>query len=580
MFAYKKLIFIIIITIIIYSGIFRSGFVWDDHFVILENRDIQVFSWETIKNCFTPGKVDPHTYVPLSYIFIAFNYYLWKINPSGYHVCYFILYLLQIIIIYIILLKLFNRENLAFLGTLFFAVHPIHVETVAWIIGAFYVPANLLMYISFYLYMKFTDKKNKFTYLWLSLICYLVGTFFFPVVYLPVLLLLYGYCFKREKMKFIFLSSLPFFFISLLNTYLGLIVGITGRRIHENNVITPLIINNIFGKYIFNIFIPINLSPFYPIEELYTHSAIYLTISILSLIGIIILLSKSRIYLFCWGWFFISLLPYSHIVIPFNWTMADRYLYAPSFGFCLFIALIFEKLLDYLKKPVCKQITTIIIILLILFYSLITVSMVEIWKDDISLWKYTVKKAPHSPYIIRNLAISYFNMNLFDDSLLYYKRLLKLKASVETYTSIANIEFLKDNYEEALKNYKEAIKLKPDSSELHRSIAIVYYNMGKSKEAITGYRNAWKCDFNPKKFYGYLGMIYHEKGFVSRAIIYYKRSLMLNPDCKDIKELLYIVYLENFLRENDSYSDKNLSNIIKETIEANNLALNYINNGE
>jgi len=120
----RKLIFILVFIAIIYSGLFQNGFVWDDEVEILGNDYIREISLTTIKNCFIPGKIDPYIYHPLPLIIHSFNYFIWKLNPAGYHLFFLFFYILSLILIYFFILGVFEKENTAFFSTLLFAVHP------------------------------------------------------------------------------------------------------------------------------------------------------------------------------------------------------------------------------------------------------------------------------------------------------------------------------------------------------------------------------------------------------------------------------------------------------------------------
>jgi tetratricopeptide (TPR) repeat protein len=570
----KYILLIVFLTFIVYFCVLQNGFVWDDHIQILENNYINDISLDAIKDAFIPGKTSKPVYTPLGDMFHKIYYYLWKTNPFWYHLIILVYFILNLILIYFIVLRLFHKEKVSFLAALFFLVHPVHVETVAWIGCGMYVLASLFLLLSFYFFIRFLEEKKILTFV-LSILFYILSllSHHFPVVF-PLLLLLYIYCFHKDRIKSYFILSLPFWILTLFDVYLSINVVNKAGRIGYNYHETPLIqICNILGKYVLNIVIPVNLSPKY----LYPLSNSYSIVCILSLVAIavIIYLTKSKDYFFCCAWFFICLLPYSHI-IPLAWKMADRYLYFASFGFCLFLALICEKTLN-------KRLSGGIIILIALFYSIITVNMVKIWKDDLSLWQYTEKKSPESTFVIKNLALSYLDFNLPDDSLCYFRKLADLNTEdYEVYSYIALIEFRNGNYEEAIKNYIKAIQLNPDSSELHRNLAIVYYNKGESRLCVKEYILSWNLKKRSyKMFPGYLGMIYHDRGFLERTILYYQWSLRVTPDAGEIKNLLYLAYLEKILyNRGEKYSGEDLAVLMKKTDELSQIAINHLSAGK
>ncbi len=574
----KYILLIIVLTFTIYFGVLQNGFVWDDRIEILNNDLIKDLSLNRIIDAFVPGKTSNAVYTPSGEIFHKIYYYLWKTDPFWYHLIILIYFILNLILIYFIVLELFHKENLAFLTALFFLIHPVHVEAVAWIGCGTYVLASLFLLLSFYLFIKFIEKKYSIFFI-LSILFFIFSllTHHFPVVF-PLLLLLYLYCFSKNTFKSYIILLLPYCILTLIDVYLSLNVGYEGGRVGYNYHHTPLIqIFNIFGKYLFNIFIPLELSPkyFYPLSNFYSIICILLLIAI----AVFIYITKSKDYFFCWAWFFICLLPFSHI-IPLAWKMADRYLFFASLGFCLFLALICEKILN-------KKILQILIILLAIFCSVITVNMTAIWKDELSLWKYTEKKAPESTLVIKNLALSYLDAGLLDDSLFYFKKLDdkcssgQMAIDYEVYSYTGLIEFRKGNYEEAIKNYMTAIRINPDSSELYRSLAVVYYTKGDVRLCVKNYMIA--RSFNKRTFKLFpssLGLLYHNMGHLEMAIIYYKHALMVNSDDEDIRNLLYIAYLEKFLLAKGEYTSENLAAVMKKTNDMNEIALQYLSSSD
>jgi len=574
----KYILFITVLTLIIYFSVLQNGFVWDDRIEILDNELIKDLSFNSIKDAFIPGKTFNAVYAPAGEIFHKIYYYLWKTDPFWYHLIILIYFILNLILIYFIVLRIFHKEELAFLTALFFLVHPVHVEAIAWIGCGAYVLASLFLLLSFYLFIKFIEEKYFPVFL-LSVLFYILSllTHHFPVIF-PLLLLLYMYCFYKNTVKSYIILSLPFWILTSVDIYISLQVGHESGRVGYDYHHTPLLqVFNIFGKYLFNIFIPLELSPryFYPLPDYWSIICILSFIAI----SIIIYISKSKEYFFCWAWFFICLIPFSHI-IPLSWKMADRYLFFASIGFCLFLAFIFEKTWN-------KRTTQGAVILIALFYSVITVNMTTIWKDELSLWKYTEKKSPDSIYVIKNLALSYLDAGLLDDSLFYFRKLGdKYEAGgavpdYEIYSYTGLIEFRKGNYEEAIKNYMTAIRIKPDSPDLYRSLALAYYSKGECRPCVKNYMiarafNRPSIDLFPSS----LAVIYHDRGYLNMAIIYYKRSLRVNPGDEDIRNLLYMAYLEKFLLMKGEYSFENIQAVMKKTNDMNDIALQSLSAGD
>lgn len=193
--------------------------------------------------------------------------------------------------------------------------------------------------------------------------------------------------------------------------------------------------------------------------------------------------------------------------------MADRYLYFPSVGYSIFLGIAFKKFFDINKKY-----AIVTFAFLVIFYSAITFNLIGIWKNDLTLWSYAIKKSPESFFVIKNLAVSLYDRGRYDEAQKHLLKLINMKVGdSQVYSLNGSIEFNKGNYEGAVNYYKTANMIYPSSEDIRKSLAVSYYN---------------------------LGIIYLNKKDLKKSMIYFKNAYDLDPNDKDVKKYIEVLKSE------------------------------------
>jgi 4-amino-4-deoxy-L-arabinose transferase-like glycosyltransferase len=166
---YYAMLAVMLITIIAYSSSLFNGFVWDDDSYIRNNPLVQSFNLPDIFSSFSMGN-----YHPLTMFSLAIEYKLFGLNEAGFHVVSLVLHLLNVFLVFNLILRLTGQFQIAIVASLLFGIHPMHVESVAWI-----SERKDLLYSAFFLvaliyYVKFTQNETK-KYYFLSLLFFLLS---------------------------------------------------------------------------------------------------------------------------------------------------------------------------------------------------------------------------------------------------------------------------------------------------------------------------------------------------------------------------------------------------------------------
>ena len=507
------------VTFIIYLPTLQNDFVnWDDDKYVYENQHIRTLDFNFLKWSFGFQILNWH---PLTLISHSIDYVIWGLNPIGHHLSSVILHSVNTFLFFILTLFLFTNSRLAIpitsktdtdmtskiiatsVATLLFGLHPIHVESVAWISERKDVLSTFFMLLSLFYYCKYvvTQKRNN------PSMYYILSMFFFVfalmskpmAVTLPLILILLDiYPFQRLTLKNIFeipskvvKEKIPFFFFSLIASVLTIIAQSSGDAIISLKSVPFLsrILISIRGVtfYLEKMIFPVGLAPMYPLPKNISFGSFEYTfsITIVALITVFCLMELKRgrkVFIVVWAYYIITLLPVIGIIQIGEQAVADRYFYIPGMGLFLLIglgiSLIWEKINSQNNGYYTKSIKTIFIfmgIALFLSLSMITVKQIGIWRNSITLWSYELEKYPNLPLAYFNRAYAYsingqYQQAIEDlDNALTYKPKYPQAYYIRAINNIA----LKNN-QKALKDLDIAIQYDPRFSRAYYIRAQVY----------------------------------------------------------------------------------------------------------
>lgn len=531
------LLLIIAVTVLAYSNSLKNGFVYDDHTHILENKDIRYLS--NTPKFFTSSFMG--IYRPIRSIAYSITYAIWKDNPLGYHLNNLLFHLSITILVYLIIVLLTEKREIAFISSLLFGIHPIHTERVTNITGGFDLIGIFFIFLSFYLWVRYSkEQENKFY--WMSVASFMLALFSSEeAMVLPLIILLYEACFNKDNLKKELKRYSIFFLICLIFVWFRFFILGIGARANEyiagNLYFTMLTMAGVIIKYIFLLMLPINLTLYHDVSIANS----VMDIEVIGSIALLLLLAitavgcykNKKTAAFMIGWFFITLIPFYN-VLPLQTMMAERYLYVPSFAFCLMVALIAHRLYNLNKNT--KIAALLAIILLVALYSTITIKRNTDWRDDMALWARTVMVSPSSAEAHDNLGFAYERMGQIDKSIYEFKKSIELNPSnYKAYTNMGIAYAKKENFTLAVAYLKTAAKLNPGWYKAYNYLGIIYANQELFEESIVEFKKAIASNPNFDEAYYNLGVVYERMGEKGLAKKEFERAFELNPS-----EELYI----------------------------------------
>jgi len=543
---------IIAISCAVYGNTLRNGFVYDDVPQVVQNpwiREIRFIPEIFSTNVWAFQGISTNYYRPLMHISFMLSYVLFGLAPWGFHFVNVILHAGVTLLVFLISSRFFQASNpsasrispmLPFMAAVLFAVHPIHTEVVAWVGGVTDLSFTLFFLLALYLYLLSAEsgvhKKG------LSLLS--VASFFLatlckePALTFPLILVAYDYSFSREaphpldylKRYAPYLGAAAVYFI-LRVIALG---GLAPVRRHGELSAYEFLINvfPLFRQYLGKLLLPTHLNAYHvflPISSILEPNGLLSLATAMVFAGAVLLaLKKSRPAFFALAMVLVPLLPALYIPGAGENTFAERYLYLPSFGLVLLVALLAGRVA--LRKPRWSVPVATALALVTVLYSLGTVQRNLVWKDDERLWRDVVQHSPNSAVPHYNLASALNAQGRIDEAIAEYQTAIRIQPGAVAYTSLGVAYQAKGLINEAIEQYRLALRLQPGDADAHTYLAIAYAESGALNNAIEHFRIAVQLQPDSANAQYGLGRAYLEKGRPAEAIPYLESAVRLNPD--------------------------------------------------
>jgi tetratricopeptide (TPR) repeat protein len=540
----KALIFIIILCAVLpYLNTLNANFVWDDEVQLVQNPYMQSFKY--LKDFFTHdfwhvgiNKLDTAYYRPLFAANLMSQYVLWGKNPFGYHLINILLHCLITLLIFKILLLLTSDEIISFTASLIFAVHPIHTESVSFIAAIVDLQTFIFMLLTFLCYILYQRNSRKIL-LVTGAVSFVAGLLTKEMaVITPFLILIKDVFIPKENNKKQNIVAYFIFFL-ILAAYLMFRVHLFGIKPNDGNLVssnfipgnTPywrfLTVPAIIARYIGLLFIPYNMTADYlfkannSIWNIYVISG--MLIILLCIFVIIFLRKKQALLSFAIAWFALTILPVSNI-FPQGNIFAERFLYIPSLGFCILMAVVFS----YFPK---RPLVTCLFYCWIISMGRLTWERNIVWKNDLNLWIDTVSKVPNSPRAHLNLAEQYFLYGKTNEAILELDTAIKILPNYkQAYNGLGLVLYKTGDINAAIAAYQKAIAIDPKYNEAYNNMAAALIENKQYKEAINALEIA--INYNPYLTFAYynLGQAYDKLGIPDKAIAAYEKFIAIKPE--------------------------------------------------
>lgn len=543
------------LTFIAFISVFGHDFVnWDDDFNLANNKNTALLNWDNIVNIFSDPVIG--NYNPLPILTFAIERSIVGLDPTLYHANNLILHLICVFFIYRIFRSLDLNALASGAGALLFGIHPMRVESVAWVterkdvlFGAFFLSA-LWFYIQ---YVK-TGYAKKYFYAAMGL--FVLALFSkIQAVSLPLTMLLVDYYFRRPLRLQLVIEKWAFFLLSLIIGLVGVYFlreqGSMDDSTNYSFVERLMIGGYSLGVYLVKFIFPYKMSPLYPYPATLPPEIYAGPIVVLGILAFAYIAYKKdwRPYLFGLLFFIVNVMFLLQVVGAGQGYLADRFTYIPYAGLMFIVAYAGQALYtrnSSFAKPVLFGFLGVT--MLMLFF---TFKQNQIWNNSDALWTHVLKYHTNTSLPFRNRANYRRDQGRIEEALADYNSAISLKPDAALFNSRAKLYFNQENYNQALIDYNKAIELDSESGEYYINRGAVFALSGALDKAL--------ADFNK----GLTLTPDHANGYKNRSLVFQAMQQWDNA-LKDIE-----IYLRMHPEDADLWYEKGrIKNILKKPQEA------------
>jgi protein O-mannosyl-transferase len=522
----------IALALIAYLPVFRADFVvnGDDADYVLKN--LSITSFENIKEILI--KPVQGNYHPLTMLTLAANYAISGTDAGSYHALNLLLHLLNVLLVFFFVKRVAGDKHwLAFFVALMFAVHPLHVESVAWVSERKDVLYSFFFLIGLLVYLRYLRIRGGVNYL-ATLAAFTFSLLSKPAACVfPLVLLAIDFYRGRLRFQKTWFEKIPFFALSV---FIGVLTLHAQDKQGAVWVATtfPVYYRFFFGSYGIMMYLvkavwPIGLAAFYimpmfnqPLPFIYYLSPL---MSVALAVVFLITYKRNRLIAFAVLFYLINLLLILQFLPVGGAIIADRYAYMPLLGVFLIPGIFFQQWID--KKP-RGPLPELLLIAVIIMLSTLTYSQAATWKNDISLWDHAIRVAPSSrAYSERG---SLYKIEKQDDKAMeMFNHALRInKLEAQAWINRGNIFYSRSQWERAIDDYTACLSIYSSNALAIENRGNAYFGLGKYDLALADMDRAISINSRSETAYMSRGLIYQKLGRHREAILDFTKQMVIN----------------------------------------------------
>ena len=524
---------LLIAVFAVYAQVATHAFInFDDPIYVTENPHVRAgLTWDGVVWAFTT--FHDSNWFPLTWLSHMLDVQLFGLDSGWHHVINVLFHALSTLLLFIVLHRMTGARWPSAFVALIFAIHPLHVESVAWIAERKDVLSTLFWMLTLLAYSNYVASRTRTRYL-LALAVFCLGLMAKPMlVTLPVVLVLLDLWPLRRGVQLV--EKVPFFVASLASSIVAYVAHQRGGAVATLEVI-PLAsrIENALITYIVYIlktFWPTHLAIFYPypLQSLIV-TAILSAIALAVVTVFVVLAYRQRPYLAIgWFWYLVTLLPVIGIIQTGSQARADRYTYIPMIGLTIALVWAAAELLQPWPRVQAALAGVVAAALITL-----TWFQVATWRNDISLYRHAIAAVPGNYIAYYNLASALEAEGQTDEAVLQLREAVRARPYyVPARAELGQLLASQGHADEALQELRTAIRLRPDDPVAHYRLGSVLGSLGRTQDAAAEFAETVRLQpDNPDAHYN-LALALAQQDHVPDAAREFAATIGLRPDDAD-----------------------------------------------
>ena len=503
------LLFLTAATFTVYARGLLNGFVTDDEGEVLQDQLIR--SLANIPRLFAHnvwffvGAETHNFYRPLKLVAYSIEYQLFGFRASSWHIASIFLHGAVVIAGYLLVRDLASRR-LAFWSALLFALHPVHVEAVAWIAGGQDLLCALALLLSIWLYHRARSGASPLLHYVLSAALFFAGLLAKEVALtFPAVILSYDFFYRRESWRemlrawrryLAYFGVMGIYILMRVHALKGFAPITTGMRLTRKELVLSVPVLAV--KYLWLSLIPIPLSYWHiyaPIRALGWVPLVAMVLVLVLLVFTFWLRPVQPMLSFALAWFWLTLAPVLAIPKVSSNVFTERYLYIPSFTFCVFAAWGWLWLYDHAAHAAARRAAYAGLIAVLAFYTVLVVRRLPDWHDTLTLLEKTAQQSPESPYVAGALGYIYLQQDRLEEALRYEQRAVEFGPHIWTlWMNLGAISNAMRQWEKAIDACRHGLAIEPDNAMLLNQLGLALWENGQQDQGLDAWRRSVQLD--------------------------------------------------------------------------------------
>ncbi len=531
---------IALLTAFAFAPALHNGFTdWDDPFYVTDQRLIRDCSPSGFQAIFTT--VVEGNYHPLTMASLAVDYHLWKLDPRRYHIENLVLHVLVTLAVFWFVFLLTGSNEASAVTALFFGIHPLHVESVAWVSGRKDVLYALLYVGACISYVHFVrGRKPRAAWYAGSLVLFVLSLLAKGMaVSLPLALLTIDFYLKRKaNVKSLLLEKVPYVLIALVLGYIAVVAQSKQGAVQNlaSFAFYERILFACYGvsAYLLRAIVPGKLSALYPYPLRTAGGGLPLVyylapLGVLAFAAVVFLsLRKGRAVAFGALFFLVNVALVLQLFPVGSAVIADRYTYLSYIGVGFIIASVYRSLARGVRARRAAALIVIAVASAAAIFA--TRARCEVWKDNVTLWNDVLAQYPNLPIGYTMRARSYMQQGRNDLALSDAQKALSLDPKQpRALTMRGTIRYLNRDNEGALADLEEAVLLEPREAVPWNSLGAVHLTMARHDLALQDFTRAIELKSDYAEAYLNRALAYSGMNRLDRALADFDAAIRMQP---------------------------------------------------
>jgi tetratricopeptide (TPR) repeat protein len=545
-------LFLLVATLVLYWQVQGHGFLnYDDDLYVTGNPHVKA-GLTGAGLVWALSDYSTGTWHPLTWLSLMVDSQFYGGSAGGFHLTNLFFHLANTLLLFFVLLRMTGARIRSGLVAALFALHPLHVESVAWISERKDVLSTFFWLLAISAYVRYAEKSIRKWYV-LALLFYFLGLLAKPmIVTFPFLLLLLDYWPLRRIQKFSYRvkEKIPFFILTGIVSVVAFLTqqktgALSTAKVGSFGIKLANVLVSYAG-YVVKMLWPRNLSVLYPYPESFPFWEI--SLSVLLVFGMsfyVLRKARGKPWLpMGWFWYLGTLLPVIGLVQVGPQAMADRYSYVPLIGLFILIAWSIPKSWE---KPVAAIPAAVVL------FGLMTVSWVQIgyWHNTLDLFQHAVASTTDNVIAQNNFGLSLIDQGQIQEAIEHYSEALKIDPDfIDAQINLGSAFMAEGKYQDALAQYDQVLRTHPDNPQAHYNSGIALAKLGRLNEAVIQYQETLRVQPDDLNAHINLGVLLASHGHPDAAIEQYQEALKIEPDYVEaLNNLGYVLSEQGKLEE-------------------------------